>query len=296
MNEFELIEKIVSLLGDTTHGEGINVGPGDDAAVLSTGADEQLVVTTDVLIEGTHFPLRSRSDLIGYRAIAVNLSDIAAMGGIPEFVQVSLGLPCKVGKSAINAVSKGIFDILDEYNIKLLGGDTVRSGKIVIDVSIMGKVEKNKLTLRSGAEPGDFIIITGPVRNGRQIHLSFSPRLKEARVLVDNYKVNAMIDTSDGIAPDLNRICDESGTGCVLYEEALPLTEGLSLRDALYYGESFELLFTMRPHEANKLLVKDTGHPGFFVIGEITKIRKERIIADKKRRRRQLKPEGYCHF
>ena len=92
MDEFELIEEIVALLGDTTQGEGIVVGPGDDAAVLSIDSDEQLVVTTDVLIEGRHFPSESRSDLIGYRAIAVNLSDLAAMGAEPRFLTVALTL------------------------------------------------------------------------------------------------------------------------------------------------------------------------------------------------------------
>ena len=160
----------------------------------------------------------------------------------------------------------------------------------------MGRVKKKKIALRSKAKPGDFVLITGPVRNGKKEHLTFIPRIKEAKYLVDSFKVKAMIDTSDGISPDIIRICDESKTGCILYEEAIPLDKGLDLKDALYYGESFELMFTMDPREANKLLIKNKKGMKFFVIGEITSRKKERIIVDEKRKRTILKLDGYKHI
>ena len=161
MNEFELIEKIVSLLGDTTHGGGINVGPGDDAAVLSTGADEQLVVTTDVLIEGTHFPPRSRSDLIGYRAIAVNLSDIAAMGADPRFLTVALTLD-RVEEEWVEGFVKGIVFCASKYGAKIVGGNVAR-GALSVAVTAIGVVPDGQCLLRSTACAGDDIYVTGSI-------------------------------------------------------------------------------------------------------------------------------------
>jgi thiamine-monophosphate kinase len=279
MRETELISNIRNKAGKLS--KKVIRGIGDDCAVLDLGGAEYILWAQDMLVEGTHFDLKkAKYKNIGRKAVAVNISDIAAMGGTPEFIQVSLGLPRGIKQTAIDSITTGIFDILKEYKIKLLGGDTVRSPKIVIDVSIVGKVKKKSLTLRSGAKPGDFVVITGPVRDGKKEHLVFSPRLAESQLLVKNYKINAMIDTSDGIAADMIRVCDESDTGCILYKQALPLSGGLSVQDAL----------------ADKLLARNGKYPGFFVIGEITKKKKERIIMDKKRNSTALKLEGYKHF
>ena len=159
MDEFELIEEIVALLGDATQGEGIVVGPGDDAAVLSIDSDEQLVVTTDVLIEGRHFPSESRSDLIGYRAIAVNLSDLAAMGAEPRFLTVALTLD-HVEHEWIRGFAKGIAFCASKYGAKIVGGNIAR-GALSVAVTAIGVVPERQCLLRSTAQVGDDIYVTG---------------------------------------------------------------------------------------------------------------------------------------
>jgi thiamine-monophosphate kinase len=229
----------------------------------------------------------------------VNLSDIAAMGGRPGYIQVSLGVPAKMSSSALEALYDGIFRISEEFGVRLLGGDTNKSNNLVIDVSVIGRVSKRNITYRSGARCGDIILITGPVRDGKKEHLSFIPRVREAGIITGRYKVNAMIDTSDGIAPDIIRVCDESGTGCVLYQDAIPLSRGLALEDALYYGESFELLFSMSPSETRRMFV-DAGKTGkapmAFIIGKMTPRLKGRVITGKEGKITRLRMDGYRHF
>jgi thiamine-monophosphate kinase len=180
-----------------------------------------------------------------------------------------------------------------------VGGDTNRSNKLVIDISIIGDVRKKNLVMRSGAKPGDLILVTGPVRNGKKEHLDFTPRLGEARFLTSNFKINSMIDTSDGIALDVRRICSESLTGCRLYADAVPLSKGLSLGDALYYGESFELLFTMTPDEARRLFLRmrrSMRKMDFFVIGEMIQKKGGLRLVGKEGRVTALKKEGFRHI
>ncbi len=186
-----------------------------------------------------------------------------------------------------------------EFGVKLLGGDTNRSDKLVIDVSIIGKAGKKNITFRSGAMAGDAILITGPVRNGKKEHLSFAPRVRDAECLTGRYKINAMIDTSDGIALDIIRVCDESGVGCMLYEDAIPLSKGLALDDALYYGESFELLFTMNTKEARRMFInigRSGKTPGYFIIGEVTEKKSQRVIVGKEGKVTKLRMDGYRHL
>jgi thiamine-monophosphate kinase len=253
-----------------------------------------------MLIEGTHFKLKDAGcRKIGRKAVAVNISDIAAMGGVPKYITVELGVPPGTKRSSIRSIYDGVFDICADYDIKVIGGDTNRSSKLVIDVSIIGTVGKKQLVTRSGAKKGDLVLVTGPVRDGKKEHLSFSPRVKEARFLAQNYKANSMIDTSDGIAPDLARICSQSGLGSVLFSDAIPLSKGLSLEDALYYGESFELLFTMDVKEVRRLfrnkILRKKG-PRFFVIGEIAPKCDGMRIIEKEGRSHKLKAEGFKHL
>ncbi|MFQ5953423.1 MAG: AIR synthase-related protein, partial [Candidatus Omnitrophota bacterium] len=137
------------------------------------------------------------------------------------------------------------------------------------------------------------------VRNGKKEHLDFVPRLKEARFLTKHYEINSMIDTSDGIAPDLGRICAESDTGCIVYSGAIPLSKGLSLKDALYYGESFELLFTMPIGEVRKLFRSKELRKKkmrFYIIGEITRKRSGRRLIEENGRPSKLRMEGFKHL
>jgi len=298
MKELELIDEIRKRAGKAA--KGLKVTIGDDCAVLHYDNERYLLWATDMLVEGTHFRLgKAPYRKIGRKAVAVNISDIAAMGGMPKYITVTLGLPGGIKQAAVRSIYDGIFSICREHNVRVVGGDTNRSRKLIIDVSIIGFVEKERLLRRNGAKEGDLVLVTGPVRNGKKEHLSFTPRVKEARFLTGRYKVSSMIDTSDGIAPDLGRICSESSTGCRLYEDAVPLSRGLSFADALYFGESFELLFTMDVKEARRLFLdikRFRRRFEYFVIGEITRKREGMCLIGKEGRRSALKMEGYRHL
>jgi thiamine-monophosphate kinase len=271
----------------------VKVGIGDDCAVLDIGRKEYLLWATDMVTEGVHFHIKTAGyKKIGRKAVAVNISDIAAMGGVPKYITVTLGLPKGTGRGAVKAIYDGVFGICHSYGIKVVGGDTVRSGKLTVDVSIMGFAEKKNLVTRRGAKKGDAILITGPVRNGRKEHLDFVPRLKESRDLISRHKLSSMIDTSDGIAMDLGRVCAESRVGARLYAESIPLSKGLSLRDALHFGESFELLFTMKKKDAENLAKKGN----YFIIGEVVDRKKGVKAVDKKGKVSVLKMEGFRHL
>lgn len=298
MREFKIIDEIRCLAGKP--GKGVIAGIGDDCAVLEYSKREYMLWAADMLVEGTHFTIKDAGySRIGRKAAAVNISDIAAMGGCPKYVTVSLGMPKSMSVSDVRKLYRGITGICSEYGIKVIGGDTNRSDKLVIDVSIMGFVEKKRLSLRSGAKAGDIILITGPVKNGKKTHLDFEPRIKESRALTRKYTLSSMIDVSDGIGPDLGRICSESRVGARLYADAVPLTKGLSLDDALHYGESFELLFTMPPKEARKLLsmaARDKDLSGCFVIGEIVPRTLGVRLIGKNGSSKKLTMEGFRHL
>ncbi|MBD3379828.1 MAG: hypothetical protein GF408_05130 [Candidatus Omnitrophica bacterium] len=267
MRELRIIDHMEQLSGKNP--EGVVEGIGDDAAVIDPGGKEYLLWAQDMIADGTHFRAgRDAYASIGRKAVAVNISDIAAMGGIPRYISVSLGIPSGTGSRAVKAICGGITDTCAEHGMKVLGGDTVRCSRLVIDISIIGSVAKNGLRRRSGASAGEAVIITGPVRNGRKRHLDPRPRLEES-IFLSGRKVTSMIDVSDGIGPDLIRVCRASGTGCRLYTENIPLEKGLSLEDALYYGESFELMFTMNKKDADEI-VRNKAPYGFYLIGEMT--------------------------
>lgn len=298
MKEIKFIEEVRRKAGKPA--KGLKVGIGDDCAVIKYDNERYLLWSTDMLIEGTHFRLgKTPFKKIGKKAVAVNVSDIAAMGGRPAYITVAVGVPDKLKLSSLRAIYDGIREACRDYGIRTVGGDTNRSDRLVVDVSIIGFVEKKRLTRRSGAREKDLILVTGPIRNGKKEHLDFTPRLEEARYLTGRYKVSSMIDVSDGIAPDIGRICLESRVGCRLYKDAIPLSEDLSFDDALYYGESFELLFTMPVKEARKLFTPHQARrksPRYFVIGEITHKRDGRRLIGAEGRAIPLKMMGFEHL
>lgn len=291
MKETEIIEKIRKL--SASKRKAVKVGIGDDAAALEVDKDNYILWASDMITEGTHFTRRDNPERVGAKSVLVNISDIASMGGRAKYILVSVALPENIQDSKVNKLIKGIVSTSKKYGISLLGGDTVRGKSLTIDVSIMGVVRKKNLVLRKGARKGDLVLATGPVRDGKKQHLSFTPRVKEAQFLIKNHKVNSMTDTSDGIAIGLTHICDESKVGCNLYSEAVPLSKGLSLNDALYYGESFELLFTMSKKEATKLFKKKCP---FYIIGEITDKKKGMKLIGSGGSVKGLKTEGFRHL
>lgn len=244
-------------------------GSGDDCAVLELDKKYYQLFTTDMIVEGVDFKKNENLALVGRKSLAISISDIAACGGIPLHAVVALGLPGTMQVKQVDRLAKGIFDLAKEFRINIVGGDISAADKLMINVSLLGRVEKNKLCLRQGAKIGDLIMVTGEFGGSLQgKHLKFTPRLRESRFLVDNFKINAMIDVSDGLLADLGHILEQSLTGAVLYESLIPLSKhAANPEDALCSGEEFELLFTASRDQASKIIRSSKYR--FKVIGEI---------------------------
>jgi thiamine-monophosphate kinase len=271
-------------------------GIGDDAAVLRYTKDRYLLFTCDMLIEDVDFTSNARPEEIGHKALACGISDIAAMGGLPRHSLVSLGLPKKNAQKFIDRFYHGLCRLAKRFKVNIVGGDLSLSRKTVIDVSILGEVNKKNLCLRKGARLGDIIFVSGRLGGslyGR--HLRFIPRVKEARYLVKNYRVNAMMDISDGLSIDLYRLCASSGAGAVIYEDLIPVSKyARSFAEALHMGEDFELLFSLPAKEARRLIQRNTGI--FKAIGEIRPKRFGIKLITKGFKEKILQPKGYQHF
>lgn len=294
LGEFGLLERITRRIKNDS---SVIKGPGDDCAVIKFNRDKYLLATADMITQGVDFTDRDNPYLVGRKALAASISDIAACGGLPRYCLVSLGLPRNSSVGLADKICKGIADLAAIYKINIVGGDLSRVDKLTIDVSMLGLVEKGSLVLRSGAKIGDIIFVSGALGGsifGR--HLRFIPRVKEARFLVKKFKVNSMIDISDGLVQDLGHILEESEAGAVIYAEAIPLSkDARGLTDALYMGEDFELLFTLPRSEAKKIVSLKKGSP-FRPIGEITAKGYGLKIIDKRGKEKSLKPGGFLHF
>lgn len=284
-------------------GPEVLVGIGDDAAAVTWAADT-LLLTTDSLLEDVHFR-RSTATLrdIGAKAIAVNVSDIAAMGGEPRYALLALGLPPALGVAEVDELYAGIADMAGRHGVTVVGGDTCAApGGVVLSVTLVGRVQGAPLR-RSGARPGDAILVTGTLgasaaglavleqRPGGlapavveavvRPHRLPTPRVAEARVIHASGWATAMIDLSDGLATDLGHIAAESLVGARIDTEALPLGNATRevaravgadpLRWALSGGEDYELLFTAAADRAGELARRVTGQTGTPVhrIGEV---------------------------
>ena len=288
LGEFGLIERFKKLIKTDSQ---VYKGSGDDCAVLKFDKYNYQLFTCDMLVEGVDFYSNETPFLIGRKSLAVSISDIAACAGLPRYCLVSVGMTKKTSIEFIDKLFKGMLDIAKKYKINIVGGDLSEAEKLVIDVSMLGIVEKKYLALRNGAKIGDIIFVTGTLGGSiRGKHLRFIPRLKEARFLVKNFKVNSMIDISDGLAQDLSHILKQSLVGAVIYEDLIPVSsQARNLDDALYMGEDFELLFTMPRKEAKKLT-------NFKPIGEIVDRKLGLKLIDKRNKEKIIKPKGYAHF
>lgn len=301
VGEFGLIRRWADLLGASAR-RGVVVGIGDDAAVLETGGDKLLLVTTDMLVEDVHFRKRyTPMDALGWKALAVSVSDIAAMGGLPTFAFVSVGLHRDTPLEAAEGIYAGLAAMAESVGVSVVGGDTVSAEKIVVNVTLLGEVERELVALRSGACVGDALLVTGTLGDARvglemlegsgrrsltgrceAALLRPQPRVQEARAAVATGAVHAMIDLSDGLWSDLGHICDMSGVGAVVDEDAVPTSddlrrisedEGLDLlRLALCGGEDYELLMAVAPDRVGDVLdaVKDCGRTFASVVGRVT--------------------------
>lgn len=302
LNELGESGLIRRLAGNIKPGKDVIKGIGDDCAVIRITKDKYLLVTSDMLIEGVHFDLKDAKAIqVGWKALACGISDVASMGGIAKYAVVSLGLPSKCKVEFVDEIYRGMRLLAKRFGVEVIGGDTNSSKEFIIDAAVLGFVEPERLTCRSGAKLGDIICVTGALGGSYKSrkHLNFIPRLKEARAITGNFRINSMIDISDGLSTDLNHIAEESAAGACIYEELIPISKNAaSLNAALNEGEDFELLFTLPVKEARRLIKKNLFGAKLPVtqIGEITEKRKGLRIVDRKGKETELKPKGFKHF
>ncbi len=309
MNEFELIQRLTRSLPTN---KSVVVGPGDDCAVLDFGLPDRLLLfKTDAIVEGIHFPTDTPAEKIGHKALGRCLSDIAAMAGTPAAALVTLALPRNFDPDLIEGIYTGMSALARRYDLAISGGETTTNPeRMLISVAVIGWAPRGKSVLRSGAEVGDAIFVTGELGGSLAgKHLDFEPRLSEARWLSQNFSVHAMLDVSDGLAGDLRHILRASRVGALLHSSAIPISRDARraakaesssktpLLAALTDGEDFELLFTVASKDAVPLL--DAWKTQFpkTELSCIGKIKAgEGITIRDKEGVRPLTAHGYEHF
>ena len=304
--------------GHSAGGLHIVRGIGDDCAVLRSVPGREILVTTDFTLEGVHFRRKWHSpDSVGHRCLARGLSDIAAMGGKPEAIFLSLALPPELPQSWVRNFIAGLHRLARKHGATLAGGDTAQSPNgILADIIVLGSVPAGKAILRSGAKAGDRIFVTGelggsaaavramykrpntrPDKKAFRRHFYPEPRVEVGSVLREKKFASAMIDTSDGLSTDVLHICQESGVGAEIYADRIPRARvgsprsEVSLDLALHGGEDYELLFTV---PARKKLPSILGGIKLSEIGRIT-ARKD-VVLISKGVATPLEPRGWEHF
>lgn len=323
VGEFGLIELIKKRVFNRTN--KIIVTIGDDAAIVKSSSGKYLILTTDTLLEKVHFDLSyfSFRDL-GHRALAANLSDIAAMGGLPVTALVTLGLPSYISVENVLELYSGMNLLAKKFNCPISGGDITSSPKgLFITLTVLGEVERNFLTLRSKSKAGDVICVTGElgeVHAGLELlqkskkikfskslvqkHLTPQPKIKEAREIIKNLKPNSMIDISDGLASEIGHIAKASKLGAVIYESEIPLSAKARqagkilnknpLAWALYGGEEYELLFTIPKNKIDKL-IKLSKKIKLTLVGEMKKDAGV-FLVKRNGKKERIKKGGFRHF
>lgn len=315
MGERDFIGKLQSQFANSSHPQ-LKLGIGDDAAVIDRG-DYFELISTDMFVEGDHFRLDwfSAAD-VAHKCIEASVSDVYAMGGKPEFVFLSISRSDQITDQFLTDFFNSVATRLQIHHAVLAGGDTTHGRLCVIDVCVVGRVEKTHLCLRSGAQAGDRVCVTGPLGGSwaglelfRAGSTDFPPRVREKYLnpqcrpdisqILKKY-VSALIDISDGVGSEIRHICQHSGVGAEIIAEQIPLFDGVDLvakqmqKDPLSFalsgGEDFELMFTISPEHLAKLREETTG---FTEIGTITDGHDIILIRDGKRLEM---PGGYDHF
>lgn len=314
----------------------LRLGVGDDAAVIDVPAGKSLLTTTDMLVEGVHFLWsQSRARVLGRKALAANISDIAAMGGTPGWAFLSIGLPPRAAVEEAEELYAGMGEMAARFGVVLAGGDTVRSDKWVINITLLGISPGVPIT-RNGGRPGDLILVTGSVGDsaaglyllmnagaGRDArlqeeynylldrHLNPVPRVWEALSLARHGGVTAMIDVSDGVASEVHHICRNSACGAMLDLSCLPLSRQAkklasvagqkAVNWALYGGEDYELLFTAPPDTVPSIIkcIRESTGTEVTVIGRLTGAHEGIVAAgsdNPDKKPAPLQAKGYNHF
>lgn len=295
LGEFNFIKRVTKPVRLSNR---IVKGAGDDAAVIKYTKDKYLLFTTDMLIEGKHFDKTANAELVGRKSMSCNISDIAAMGGAPKFAVISIGMPGSLDIKYADNMYKGVRKTADKFKVDLVGGDTVSSENIVINIALIGEVEKENLVLRNGAKKNDAIFVTGRIGGSiKGKHLNFTPRLEEARFLVKNFKINSMIDMSDGLLSDLGHILEASNRGAVICEREIPVSKAAADFDsAIKDGEDFELIFTLPEKDADRLARLWPFKTRLSKIGRILNKPKGFCLVRKNGKQEKIRPAGFIHF
>lgn len=237
-------------------GSRLRVGVGDDCAVLPGGRGQgDLLYKTDAIVEGVHFLPSTPPSLIGRKALARNVSDIAAMGGEPWCALVTLAAPPSTSAARVRAIYGGLTKLADQSGVLLVGGETVRAPKLLLSVALLGRMPQGvRPVLRSTAKAGHHLYVTGRLGGTqKRHHLTFEPRLAAGQWLAKQKFAAAMMDLSDGLGADLPKLAKASGLGIEVDLNALPCSRGASPEQALHDGEDYELLFTVSPKKTKQL-------------------------------------------
>ena len=304
MAEFSIIDTYFN----RKNANSVDLGVGDDSALLTPPPQQQLVICADTLVAGRHFPMNTDPHAIGWKAVAVNLSDIAAMGATPHSILLALSLP-QIDHDWLKAFSQGLYDCCDQFGVSLIGGDTTQSPHLTLSVTALGWVDIGQAIPRSGAKPGDLICVSGTVGDAAfalqhlghplQKRLDYpTPRCQLGAALKG--LAHSMIDVSDGLAQDLGHILKASQVGAKLQLENLPISPALhALSDeqkwqyALAGGDDYELCFTISLQNYEKLLQKQLD-VSISMIGTIQQ--QDGLTFEKDGVDHLLQFNGYQHF
>ena len=280
MAEFSIIDTYFN----RKNANSVDLGVGDDSALLTPPPQQQLVICADTSVAGRHFPLDTHPHAIGWKSVAVNLSDIAAMGAKPHSILLALSLP-QIDHHWLKDFSQGLYDCCDQFGVSLIGGDTTQSPHLTITVTALGWIETGQAVTRAGAQVGDLICVSGTVGDAAfalqhmghplQKRLDYPmPRCQLGQQLKG--LASSMIDVSDGLAQDLGHILKASGVGAVLQLDQLPISSDIAKLEqekkwqlALAGGDDYELCFTISPQNYH-LLAQQKLDVNLTIIGQIT--------------------------
>jgi len=322
-SEFELIERLRSKESKHLRKDTF-IGIGDDCAVLqlpsyklqNTNNNQEprnkiqikpkyqnqnyQLITTDTLLEGTHFKIAKKNKKplffnLGVKVLIANISDISSMGGYPTHALVTIGIPKSVKDEDVKNLYAGINSIAKKHDIDIVGGDTIRSSKLLVSITLMGEVEKENLLTRSGAKVGDVILATGkfgfPAFTTYNLLLTTYYSLSPvARTIAKSHLATAMIDSSDGLARSVEEICKRSKLGAKIFSSEIPIAKGATLKQVLFGGEEYELIFTVPKSKVANMLKKVKA----TVVGEI--VDKGLFLVDSSQKIKSLKLQDFKHF
>ena len=332
-SEFELIARLTSGLASR---EDVRLGVGDDCAIMDVGGDQLLLATCDGQVEGVHFTLQTSSpEQIGRKALAVNLSDIAAMGGIPRFALVSLLIPPHLSVEILEEMYTGLRQEAERFATAIVGGNIASAGSassLTIDVTLLGSVIRDRAITRSGARPGDMLCVTGYLGDSaaglftllhpehtyslaacdrvRAVHRTPYPRIAEGQILSQfgPQVITAMLDISDGLSGDLAHLCERSQVGARVELARLPLSSAIHTiahetgQDpwhwALHGGEDYELLFTVAQGYEQEVIeaVRAATGTDVTVIGSVLPGEEQMLLLYADGREEKIGSQSWDHF